>query len=186
MRTVQGARALDFDSDQFGPGAGLSKPKDEPVHLRGRYAIRSDGAVFANNPVINKMPGFAYSDKLPQHVQRAAQEALSRQTAAEAGQKENALRRVLSDDLVRAEVERQVAERLAHLSVPQTTAEEEWDISKFVIDTADKPALLRFAKERFGQALDGRKSEDSLRATIQLLLGREAQKSQAASEVPLI
>mgnify|MGYP000476381051 CR=1 FL=1 len=155
-------------------------PEPEAVHLRGVWAIRSDGAVLRNNAVLNKLPGFTYSDRLPAHLSKSAQQAADRAVLVAAGAETNAARALSQAQLIEAEVQRRVDAALAARD-QKPTADQQLEVDKFVVDTADRSALFRFAKVRFNVELDNRKSDANLRFQVGSLIAEQKRKDEAES-----
>lgn len=150
------------------PGA----PVKPPVRLKGRYAIRPDGRYFLNNPQINNRTDLAFMDTLPEHVTKEVEriKALRAKTSqasarADAERAEFEAQRKLAAEAAEAQRSRTLAE---------VDATNDAQMAKFVVATADRSALVEFARSRYNVRLDGRKALDTLRDEVEALEAQHA------------
>lgn len=145
-------------------------PKPEPVFLKGRYAIRRDGAVILNNPVINQRTDMQFVDELPQYhldeiqAAKARDEAELRARTEYTAQQEDRI--LIQEAKTRAAIEASRQKLLETKPSPESAEKS----AKFLIANADSVEVLaEFVEAAYGKKLDRRKSINTLRHEADLL-----------------
>jgi hypothetical protein len=154
------------------------KPPEEVVHLKGKYAIRKDGYVCANNKHINGSTDFHFTDEIPESLRKTALEAVKRQerdvvaTAAVAKKSDE------FDRAVQAAVEKKLRDMGVNLLASKPSEAEAKEQTMFVIGNAEAPELIKWVFDTYGEKLDGRRSIDVLRVQAERIRDAASEKAE--------
>ena len=160
-------------------------PAAQRVFLKGRYAIRNDGVVMDNNPIINNKPNFTFVDELPQYHLDSIREAVERdRITAEAKvryQVEEAERTRIQQERIREAIAKHTTATAALAAAPEVDTKS----ARHIIATApDAKSLVAFVESAYGKKLDGRKSLNTLRHEADAYRQAAEASTAPASAVP--
>ena len=140
-----------------------NEPKPEPVFMKGKYAIRKDGAVLTNTPTINSRTDFEFTDELPDWHIESIKKARFREEAAKVAQEEYKAR-TEERIAIREQKTRETFDAAIKTATEQASdPDKQLNAAKFVIANAKTAAeLADFMQEKYDVKLDRRKSLSTL------------------------
>lgn len=166
-----GAQAMEGLNTGLRINAGGNRETVVTTHLKGKYWVRKDGACGRNNPQIDSSnnPDLTFTDEIPSWIAAQAQKAKELEALTRKGMEESALRSAGVEAMIKAEVEKRLAEAAAARETQVSTTDAPKTVTDFIIGRATKQELAAFALDNFDITLDMRRSEDALRAQVQEL-----------------
>lgn len=149
-------------------------PAPEPVFMKGRYAIRKDGAVFTNTPTLNSRKDFEFSDELPDWHIDSIKQARIREEAQKVAHEEY-LARTEERIALREQKTKELFKKAQEKVVSQASdPESQANAAKFVIANAKTVAeLAEFVQTTYDVKLDRRKSLNTLQHEAAALIKAE-------------